>query len=128
MKVSMIMTLTFVVAVFSNREKIRRLSFIQPMSLSTVLRRRHASWWKATGRAVRSDFMVRQPFLALISLHRFRETFEMPIAFDELRLFAQIAWSFRDISVLNKSMFRRLSRQSLTSCCAALDCETKAER
>lgn len=43
-------------AVFSNREKMRRLSLSQPIRRSMTLRRRYASLSKSTGRASRSWF------------------------------------------------------------------------
>ena len=55
MKASVIMPPKFF-AVFSNREKIRRLSFNQPISRSTMFRRRYASLSNSTGRVVRSSF------------------------------------------------------------------------
>ena len=55
MKASVIMPPKFL-AVFSNREKIRRIPFSQPISRSTTLRRRYASLSKSTSRASRSWF------------------------------------------------------------------------
>ena len=43
-------------AVFSNREKMRRLSLSQPMSRSMMLRRRYSYLSNSTGRAERSSF------------------------------------------------------------------------
>ena len=45
-------------AVFSNREKMRRLSLSQPINRSTMLRRRYASRSNSTGRAARSSFSL----------------------------------------------------------------------
>ena len=57
MKARVIMPPKFL-AVFSNREKILRLSLSHPISRSTMLRRRYASLSNAMGRASRSSFSL----------------------------------------------------------------------